>query len=276
MYRIHISELQNLLGNTRGLSEWHTALSELMPKYEIDTPLRAAAFISQCQHESYNFRRLEEDLRYSAEQLEAVFGRRVAGRDLKRYEYNPKKIANLVYANAIGNGPEESGDGWKYHGRGIIQLTGKANYMRFGREVGMSAPQVIDYVVTKRGAVHAACWFWDMRKINRAADEGDLEKVTRLINGGLNGLEDRRRYYERALNILGVSAPELGSNTGTRFIQLGDTGPLVQQLQRALNMRTADGIFGPSTERAVKNFQRRSRLIPDGIAGPRTLIALGL
>jgi len=200
--KLTIDQTKAILKNRTDTTEWYSVFEQLLPKYEINTKLRIAGFLSQCQHESYNFKRLEESFHYSADRLKAVFRSRVAGKNLEEYIGHPQKIANLVYANILGNGPEESGDGWKYRGQGVIQLTGKWNFEQFAKHCDITLDESVEYIHTKKGACHAACFFWDMRKINRAADEGSVRRMTKLVNGGYEGLEHRDYWYKRALDIL--------------------------------------------------------------------------
>lgn len=186
--------------------EWHRLLVELLPKYEINTAIRIAAFIAQCSHESANFSVLRENLNYSAEGLNATFSKYFirAGRDAGTYARNPEKIANVVYADRLGNGNTASGDGWRFRGRGVIQLTGRDNYTAFGKTKQLTAIETVDYLETKRGALESACWFWKTNNLNAIADSQDIVAMTKKINGGTNGLEDRKAHYKQALQILKV------------------------------------------------------------------------
>lgn len=191
--------------------EWYNILIEVLPAYGITTPQRVAGFISQTAFESYDYRRIEENLNYSLETLMKLFGDKYfRDRDPKEYAHNPEKIANLVYGDRLGNGPEGSGDGWKYRGRGVIQLTGKYNYEKFAAARGMSIDQVIPYLETKRGALEAAAWFWRWRDLDRFADNGDVEGMTRRINGGLHGIEYRRARYDQAIKLFSQKTQKSG------------------------------------------------------------------
>lgn len=176
-------------------------LSNTLPKYHIDTKLRIAAFLSQCAHESAEFTALAEKLNYSAARLVEVF-KRVTPTVAQRIAGRPDAIANYVYANRNGNGPELSGDGYRYRGRGAIQLTGRSNYERTGKAIGLDLIVHPEILETLPGAVEAACAYWIENKLNIYADQGDMNTLTKKINGGLNGLEDRKRYYQRALEVL--------------------------------------------------------------------------
>jgi putative chitinase len=122
----------------------------------------------------------------------------------KAYEKKPEKIANRIYANRMGNGDEASGDGWKYRGRGLIQLTGKTNYTWFAASLEISPEEAAEYTQTFEGAAQSACWFWETNKLNNEADKGDIKTMTRKINGGFIGLDDRIKHYNHALHVLGV------------------------------------------------------------------------
>lgn len=198
-------QIIKLLHGNADAAAWADAAMGILPKYEINTPKRIAGFFAQCGHESMNFTALSENLNYRAETLEKLFSKYFskAGRKAADYAKQPEKIANVIYASRMGNGDTASGDGYRFRGRGVIQLTGKDNYTAFGKSVGMTPEQVIDYVQTKKGALESACWYWNSRKINTACDENDIVKMTKLVNGGTIGLDDRRKHYEQALAVLG-------------------------------------------------------------------------
>lgn len=181
---------------------WFDALNEILPKYEITTVNRVAAFVAQCAHESAEFTVLQENLNYRAEALTKVWPSRFPANIAPRYARRPEAIANRAYADRMGNGPESSGDGWKYRGRGLIQLTGKSNYQRFADSVKLKLEEVPAYLETFRGSVESACWFWKTNNLNALADRGDIVAMTRRINGGLIGLDDRNRHYQHALKVL--------------------------------------------------------------------------
>jgi putative chitinase len=198
-------QLKQLLPKNPYIDQWHNALSQLLPDYEINTPQRIAAFIAQCAHESGGFIFLTENLNYRAESLLKLFSKYFKTMDEARaYERKPEKIANKIYANRMGNGDEASGDGWKYRGRGLIQLTGKTNYTWFAASLEISPEEAAEYTQTFEGAAQSACWFWETNKINSFADKGDIIGMTKRINGGTIGLEDRKKHYEHALHVLGV------------------------------------------------------------------------
>lgn len=183
------------------------ALNAHLPQFSIDTPRRVAAFLAQAAHESAEFERLIESLNYSsAERIREVFGTDIKTvTEARRFVRRPQELANRVYARQNGNGDVASGDGWRYRGRGIFQLTGRANYRLCGKALGLDLETSPDLLLEPENAVASACWFWGWRGLNDAADRGDLRRMTRLINGGLNGLAERNAYYQRALVALGVT-----------------------------------------------------------------------
>jgi len=198
-------QLRQLLPRNQYINQWHNALSQLLPDYEINTAKRIAAFIAQCAHESGSFVFLTENLNYKAESLLKVFPKYF--KDMataKAYEKKPEKIANKIYADRMGNGNEASGDGWRYRGRGLIQLTGKTNYTWFAASLEISPEEAAEYTQTFEGAAQSACWFWETNKLNQFADSGDIVTMTKRINGGTIGLDDRIKHYEHALHILGA------------------------------------------------------------------------
>jgi putative chitinase len=255
--------------------EWVSALNDVLPKNEINTPERVAAFIAQCGHESGGWRVFSENLNYSASGLDAVFGKyfKRAGRNANSYARNPEKIANIVYANRMGNGDESSGDGWKYRGRGPIQITGKNNYSAFAKETGIDVVSNPDLIVEDKDvALKSAIWFWNKNNLNKYADIGDITRMTRIINGGYNGLEDRIDKYNKILeSIRGIE--DIDDNDLCTVLKKGMRSDGVKMLQEKLGI-TSDGIFGKDTEDAVKAFQYSKKLVADGIAGPKTLEAI--
>jgi len=211
-------QLAQILPGNPCLDHWCEALNKILPNYDINTPQREAAFLSQCAHESGNFTQLSENLNYSAQGLANTWPGRFAvkgadGNAVKPYtpnelatsiQRNPELIANNVYANRMGNGSVESGDGWKFRGRGLIQLTGLANYTAFAATVNMTPDQVVGYAETFDGAVQTACWFWNTNNLNQYADVNNIKTITQRINGGLNGLDDRIAKYNLAKQVLGA------------------------------------------------------------------------
>ena len=191
--------------NNKYIDHWYRAFEQLLPDYDINTPLRVAHFIAQCAHESGNFNFIEENLNYRAASLMSVFKKYFPTADIaQQYEKKPEKIANRVYANRMGNGDEASGDGYTYRGRGLIQLTGKDNYTFFAGSLGIPIEEAADYMSTFEGAAQSACFFWEQNNLNRFADANDVKGLTKAINGGYIGLEDRMKHTEHALHILGA------------------------------------------------------------------------
>lgn len=197
-------QLSQLIPKNPYIDQWYEALSVLLPDYEINTPNRIAAFIAQCAHESASFTALHENLNYRAETLSKVWPKKFPPAVAQQYAHKPEAIANRAYASRMGNGDEASGDGWRYCGRGLIQLTGKDNYTAFADSIGITPEEVSDYVQTFEGAAQSACWFWETNNLNQYADSGDIETMTKRINGGTLGLEDRKKHYEHAKHILGA------------------------------------------------------------------------
>jgi putative chitinase len=196
-------KLQLILPKIKDINQWFIPLSELLPAHDINTKPRISTFLAQCIHESNGFKSLEENLNYRASSLRKVFKKYFPTDEFASlYEHKPEMIANRVYANRMGNGPETSGDGYKYHGRGIIQLTGKNNYLSLSLDIQIPIDDLPMYLVTPYGAVHSACWFWNKNKLNKYADENDMITITKKINGGFNGLEDRLKHYNHILTIL--------------------------------------------------------------------------
>jgi putative chitinase len=267
----------HILHGNADAAAWADAALEILPKYEISTPNRIAGFFAQCGHESMNFTALSENLNYRAETLEKLFSKYFsnAGRNAVDYAKQPEKIANVIYANRMGNGDTASGDGFKFRGRGVIQLTGRDNYSAFALSIKMTLPDVIEYVQTKKGALESACWYWNSRKLNLACDENDIVKMTKLVNGGTIGLEDRRSHYEKALAVLGGAVPAPITNAAAipGVLKKGSTGEAVKRMQAELGLED-DGVFGPGTEAAVKKWQAANGLAADGIVGPKTLAKL--
>jgi putative chitinase len=265
-------QLAQMIPGNQFVNEWYKALCDMLPKYEINTPQRVAAFVAQCAHESGNFKILKENLYYRAEGLMRIWPSRFSTLDIaNQYAMQPEKIANRAYADRMGNGPESSGDGWKYSGKGLIQLTGKDNYSRFAQSINMSIDQLPEYLVTFVGAVHSACWFWNTKNLNQFADSNDILTTTQRINGGTNGLEERQKNNEHNLQILESNSIQESVSVNTNIVlRRGSRGPEVAAMQLALRL-TNDGDFGPATERALIKWQSENNLVPDGIAGPATL-----
>jgi len=195
--------LANTIAKLKISVDWVEPLEEVFHRYEINTPERQAAFIGQCAHESMNFTRLEENLNYSAEGLMKTWPSRFPTLEAAQpYHRNPEKIANKVYAGRMGNGNEESGEGWLYHGRGLIQLTGKDNYTLAGDALNMDFIHSPDYVLVPKYAALTAGWYWNKRQLNKEADAKDFTGMTKKINGGTIGLDDRIAHIKHAQEVL--------------------------------------------------------------------------
>jgi putative chitinase len=198
-------QLKQMIPKNPYLDNWYKAISEILPEYEINTPKRVAAFLAQCAHESGGFIFLKENLNYKAPSLRKVFPKYFPDdATAAKYANKPEMIANRVYANRMGNGDEASGDGWRYCGRGLIQLTGKDNYTFFAGSLDIPVQEASEYLQTFEGAVQSACFFWEQNNLNQWADKGDILTLTKRINGGTIGLEDRQKHYEHALHIFGA------------------------------------------------------------------------
>ena len=199
------SQLAQIIPGNPHVDHWYGALNLLLPDYEIDTPQRVAAFLAQCAHESGSFKFLKENLNYRAVTLRKVFPKYFPDDAMaEAYAMQPEKIANRVYASRMGNGDEASGDGFRYCGRGLIQLTGKNNYTAFANSIDTPVEEIPEFLSTFEGAVQSACWFWETNNLNVQADTGDIKTMTKKINGGFIGLEDRVKHYEHALHVFGA------------------------------------------------------------------------
>lgn len=200
-------QLRELLPKNPYVQHWHKALAQLFPDYQINTPRRMAAFIAQCAHESASFTALVENLNYRWQTLRKLFPKYFPTDELAQdYAGRPNKqeaIANRIYASRMGNGDEASGDGYRYRGRGLIQLTGKSNYTWFAASLEITPEEATEYLGTFEGAAQSACWFWETNKLNQWADAEDILTLTKRINGGTIGLEDRIKHYKHAMHVLG-------------------------------------------------------------------------
>lgn len=279
-------EIETVVGKVKNLQSWYDAMVELAPKYDINTKERWAGFVAQITHESGHFKYTVENLNYSATALNKVFSKyfKKAGRDAKAYARKPEAIANVVYANRMGNGDTASGDGWKFRGRGVIQLTGKNNHSAFAKTRGTTASKNLEYLGTVAGSIESAMWFWKTNNLNSYCDAKDIKGMSKRINGGYNGLDDRTKLWDKGMStfkksnpvfekpVKAVTPPKVDKPkkiSQSRPLGIGDRGDDVAALQKSLNI-VADGIFGPNTQRAVKAYQRSKGLIPDGVVGPFT------
>ena len=201
---ITVEQFTEMFPKNKNPQAWTTALNEVLPTYKIDTPERIASFLAQCGHESAGFTVLQENLNYSADGLNKIFKKYFPTLDSAQpYARKPEMIANRVYGNRMGNGDEASGEGYKFRGRGPIQLTGKDNYTAcsdflFQDDTLVQNP---DMLLDPEYALHSACWFWWKNDLNNYADSADLVTMTKRINGGTIGLEDRIKHYNHAMEI---------------------------------------------------------------------------
>jgi putative chitinase len=200
-------QLKEMIPRNKYVSYWHKALEQLLPDYDINTPKRIAAFVAQCAHESAEFTVIQENLNYKASALRRLFPKYFPTDELaEQYASKPNKqqaIANRIYANRMGNGDESSGHGFAFRGRGLIQLTGKTNVTNFADSISITPEEAIEYLETFEGAAQSACWFWETNKLNQWADAGDILTLTKRINGGTIGLNDRIKHYNHALHVMG-------------------------------------------------------------------------
>lgn len=214
MAAIEAAQLGAFLPSLTRVDEWTPALNAAMERFEINTPYRAAAFLAQVAHESGEFSRLVENLSYTAARLCAVWPSRFPTiQAAQPYERNPERLANYVYAKRLGNGDTASGDGWRFRGRGLIQLTGRGNYRSCGSALSRPLEAEPEYLESPAGAALAAAQFWQSRGLNHLADDQnddnddeDFVTITKLINGGTAGLKSRQQYWSRARAALGIAA----------------------------------------------------------------------
>lgn len=282
-----LQQFTQIFGTVKEAQAIVNALNEQMPRYNINTYDRVCAFLAQLGHESGYFVHRVENLNYSANGLRKIFVRHFPTDAIaQQYARQPIRIASRVYANRMGNGDEASQDGWKFRGRGYIQLTGRNNYTACGRYLGRDLVADPDYLMSIEGAVVSAGWFWEVNKLNAFADARDMKTLTRRVNGGFNGLAHRMELYTAAQQILPVNmsaapalipviVPSTGPTTQQtrRVLRQGARGQDVAEMQRVLGIN-ADGVFGPATDRALREWQRANNLTADGIAGPRTFRAM--
>ena len=201
---ITVEQFAHMFPKNKNAQSWITALVDVLPTYQIDTPERIASLLAQCGHESAGFTVLQENLNYSADGLNKIFHKYFPTLESAQpYARKPEMIANRVYANRMGNGDEQSGEGYRYRGRGPIQLTGKDNYAAcseflFQDDTLLNDP---DMLLDPEYALHSACWFWWKNDLNTFADSADLLTMTKRINGGTIGLDDRIAHYNHAMEI---------------------------------------------------------------------------
>ena len=282
MSLITVDQLRAMIPSNKEIDAWCEELNKALPKYDITTDQRIAGFISQCAHESMDFTAMSENLNYREETLLKVFPRYFGPgkRNAAEYAKNPEKIANYVYMDEFRTsklGNVQPGDGWRFRGRGLKQLTGRDNYTRFAKDYDMTAEEAAVWVETKEGALASALWFWNTNKLNAVADTGSVPALTKKINGGDIGLADRQARYAKAMAALGgkidAVAPAAAPAASTGVLRVGSTGQDVKRMQTALRI-PSDGQFGPGTEAALKKWQSANGLTADGVAGPKTLAKL--
>lgn len=282
MSLITVDQLRAMIPTNKEVEAWCEELNKALPKYDITTDQRIAGFISQCAHESMDFNAMSENLNYREETLNKVFPRYFGPgkRNAAEYAKNPEKIANYVYMDEFRTsklGNTQPGDGWRFRGRGLKQLTGRDNYTRFAKDYDMTAEEAAVWVETKEGALASALWFWNTNKLNAIADTGNVAALTKKINGGDIGLADRQARYAKAMAALGGTTPAQTQGaapaTAVGALRKGSKGEEVKKMQAALGIG-ADGDFGPGTEAALKKWQAANGLTADGVAGPKTLAKL--
>ena len=206
-FNFTVDQLKQIVPGNPYIDHWYEALCEILPDYDINTPKRVAAFLAQSAHESGGFKAIKENLNYRPATLVQLFKKYFDLPTAEHYCSLPNKqeaIANKIYANRMGNGPEASGDGYRYCGRGLIQLTGKDNYTRYAQSTEQTVEEASEHLTTFEGCVQSAAWFWEANNLNQYADSGDILTMTKRINGGTIGLEDRQKHYAHACHVLGA------------------------------------------------------------------------
>lgn len=264
---ISVSEFKTACPSNKEPDQWVSVLNEVLPEYGIITLKDQYMFLAQTGHESNDYRSLYENLNYSAAGLRATWPSRYNVALSNAHARKPELIAETVYGGRLGN--SKKGDGWTYRGLGIIQATGYNNHAAFGKTKGMTALEARQYMESsKKGMIEFACWFWKVNGISKHANALDIERCTRIINGGLNGLTDRRRRLNRLLN-------KTATQVQKTMYHIGDKGEVVRKIQAKVGVK-ADGDFGGKTKTAVRAYQKKHGLVADGIAGPATLKHMGL
>lgn len=199
------TQVKQACSNNKQPEKLADELNMIIDRYNINTVNRISGFLAQCGHESLDFTVLKENLNYGAKGLMSTFKKYFPDEATAlKYERKPEMIANKVYADRMGNGDERSGDGYKFRGRGAIQLTGKNNYTKFAASIGKPLDETIIHLETFAGALESACWFWNTNGLNETCDKDDIILMTRKINGGTIGLEDRKKHYEANKKIFSV------------------------------------------------------------------------
>lgn len=199
-------QFQQLFPDAPDADQWCQVIEELLPRYNIDTPERVSAFLSQCAVETGGWRKFEENMNYSADRIMQVWPR-IFDRELAlQCHRNPEMVGNHAYANRMGNGGPETGDGWKYRGRGPIHLTGRRNYTMFAETFDdpsliIETPDVV--AEDKHISLISALWFWDINNLNDLADVRQITKLSRKVNGGDHGLPQRIALFQSTLDLIG-------------------------------------------------------------------------
>ena len=195
--------LSQICTKNKNVGELLMALLNVLDKYDINTNNRIAGFLAQCGHESADFTVLKENLNYKAEGLNKIFHKYFPTvESAQAYAHNPEAIANKIYAGRMGNGDEQSGDGYKFRGRGAIQLTGRDNYTKFAQSLGMDLDACVADMETLDGALESAMWFWNTHGLNAICDADNIIAMTKRVNGGTIGLSERKANYEKAKALL--------------------------------------------------------------------------
>jgi len=201
--QITADQLGQLFPQNKYLNDLAEVLNAAFDKYEINTVNRVAGFLAQCGHESNGFTVLKENLNYKAEGLNKIFHKYFPTvESAQAYAHNPEAIANKIYAGRMGNGDEQSGDGYKFRGRGAIQLTGRDNYTKFAQSLGMDLDACVADMETLDGALESAMWFWNTHGLNAICDADNIIAMTKRVNGGTIGLSERKANYEKAKALL--------------------------------------------------------------------------
>lgn len=198
----HLKAILKIVHTDSFYERWAAIFNAVLPQYEINTKARIACFLAQCAHESAEFTRLSENMNYSAAGLINTFPKYFNSESALAYARKPQLIGSYVYANRFGNGGPETGDGYKYRGRGLIGVTFKDNYSEMGKELGIDLVAMPELLHDEALATKVSCIFWKKKGLNKICDSGDFDLLTRRINGGLNGLKDRKEYFDRAMRVL--------------------------------------------------------------------------
>jgi putative chitinase len=260
---ITLEQFKQMIPSNKDAASWYSIAIPLFEKYNLNTVNRIAGFMAQTSHESNDFNVLQENLNYSATRLLQVFPSYFTKETAASSAKKPEIIANIVYndanrKNKIGN--TQPGDGYRFRGRGIIQLTGRWNYDKFGKSIGKTAEEAASYLETKQGALESALWYWNINNINKFADSDDINGMSKAVNGGDVGLAERVTKYNKNKQLLKQNVTE------TKFVNIsrGSKGDSVSKIQKKLSL-PVDGIFGITTEASVRSWQRSNRYEPNGI-----------